>query len=43
MAEFEAFTLISIYLYVERIMEVMSAGETSSYGKDTQQKRGKGH
>jgi len=34
MAEFEAFILIPIYLYVERIMEVMSAGETSCYGND---------
>lgn len=35
MAEFEPFMLISIYLYVERIMQVMSVGETSCYGKDT--------
>jgi hypothetical protein len=40
MTEFETFILISIYLCVERIMEVMSAGETSCYGKDTQQKWG---
>jgi hypothetical protein len=31
MAEFEPFISISIYLDVERLMEVKSSGETSCY------------